>query len=173
MRSSTLVAICSCKASDRLVLPTELPAIHGLQLPGVAARLPSRKVRSLVGAATGGEPGCHSDVANALVMVRSYMEKTWGVHLVEADDLDVPEDHLLNRAPHVVHRFLQVFPEAVAVGHADIPTCDDEVVKVPAGRRGTGMRRQARRRHGGTGRRSLEMATDTTCMIEKKHKTKN
>ena len=49
MRSSTLVAIFSCKASDRLVLPTELPAIHGLQLPGVAARLPSRKVRSLVG----------------------------------------------------------------------------------------------------------------------------
>ena len=49
MRSSTLVAIFSCQASDRLVLPTELPAIHGLQLPGVAARLPSRKVRSLVG----------------------------------------------------------------------------------------------------------------------------
>ena len=103
-------------------------------------------------------------LANALVMVRSYVEKNRGAPM-STSDATISEIAILTSSI----AFSTFFSEAVAVGHADVPTCDDEVVKVPAGRRGTGMRHQTRRRHGlagGTGRRSLNMATDTTCMIE-------
>jgi hypothetical protein len=50
MRSSTLVAIFPSAASDRLVLPRELVAMHGLELPAqVVSRLSASRVRSLVG----------------------------------------------------------------------------------------------------------------------------
>jgi hypothetical protein len=50
LRSSILVALCTPPAEDRLLLPTELPALHGLEFPpGLASRLPAADVRSLVG----------------------------------------------------------------------------------------------------------------------------
>jgi len=50
MRSSTLVAVFPSAASDRLVLPTELVAMHGLELPAqLMSRLPDRRLVSLVG----------------------------------------------------------------------------------------------------------------------------
>ena len=48
--SSVLVVLCRPPAEDRLLLPTELPALHGLEIPfGVLSRLPAADVRSLVG----------------------------------------------------------------------------------------------------------------------------
>jgi hypothetical protein len=50
LRSSQLLAIHRCAAADRMLLPSELPAMHGLHLPGsVLSALPAAAVRSLVG----------------------------------------------------------------------------------------------------------------------------
>lgn len=50
LKSSCLVAMYDSAESDRLVLPSELPAVHGLHIPPiVAADLPPRAVRALVG----------------------------------------------------------------------------------------------------------------------------
>ena len=50
LRSSVLVVLCRPPAEDRLLLPTELPALHGLEIaPGLLSRLPAADVRSLVG----------------------------------------------------------------------------------------------------------------------------
>lgn len=51
LKSSCLVAVFGRGSdADRLLLPSELPAIHGLELPSsVVSRLPARAVRSLLG----------------------------------------------------------------------------------------------------------------------------
>ena len=50
MKSSCLVAMFDSVESDRLLLPSELPAVHGLHLPpDVLGDLPPRAVRNLVG----------------------------------------------------------------------------------------------------------------------------
>lgn len=51
LKSSCLVAVFGRGSDrDRLMLPSELPAIHGLELPSsVVSRLPARAVRSLLG----------------------------------------------------------------------------------------------------------------------------
>jgi len=50
MRSSKLVAIFESEDDDRLILPSELPSIHGISLPShVLAELEPKKVASLVG----------------------------------------------------------------------------------------------------------------------------
>ena len=51
LKSSCLVAVFGRGSdADRLLLPSELPAIHGLELPSsVVSRLPARAVRSLIG----------------------------------------------------------------------------------------------------------------------------
>ena len=49
MKSSILVAVFPREASDRMLLPEELPAMHGLQLPPVASDLHASQVRALVG----------------------------------------------------------------------------------------------------------------------------
>ena len=50
LRSSTMTALYSSGGQDRLLLPQELPAIHGLRLPPtVLPRLPEAVLRSLVG----------------------------------------------------------------------------------------------------------------------------
>ena len=50
LRSSQLLAMHRCAAADRMLLPSELPAMHGLHLPArVLCALPASAVRSLVG----------------------------------------------------------------------------------------------------------------------------
>ena len=50
LRSSKLVAVFESPEHDRLLLPSEMPGIHGIRLPAeVAANLAPREVRSLVG----------------------------------------------------------------------------------------------------------------------------
>jgi site-specific DNA-cytosine methylase len=50
LRSSILVALRAPPEEDRLLLPSELPALHGLKLsPDLVSRLPAADVRSLVG----------------------------------------------------------------------------------------------------------------------------
>jgi hypothetical protein len=50
LRSSTLIAIFESPEQDRLLLPSELPGIHGIRLPPEAlSSLAPREVRSLVG----------------------------------------------------------------------------------------------------------------------------
>ena len=50
LRSSVLVVVRRPPAEDRLLLPTELPALHGLEIAsGLLSRLPAAEVRSLVG----------------------------------------------------------------------------------------------------------------------------
>ena len=50
LRSSTLVAIFDSPERDRVLLPSEMPGMHGMRLPaGVAAKLTPRDVRSRVG----------------------------------------------------------------------------------------------------------------------------
>ena len=50
MRSSTLVALFESEDDDRLILPREMPGIHGISLPtGVLSRLEPKAVRSFVG----------------------------------------------------------------------------------------------------------------------------
>ena len=50
MRSSMLVALFESDDDDRLILPREMPGIHGISLPdGVLSKLQPREVRSLVG----------------------------------------------------------------------------------------------------------------------------
>lgn len=50
LRSSKLAAIFESEAEDRMFLPSELPAMHGIHLPPcVLSRLPARAVRSLLG----------------------------------------------------------------------------------------------------------------------------
>ena len=50
LRSSTLVAMFESEDDDRLLLPSELPGIHGISLPHhVLAKLEPKEVRSLTG----------------------------------------------------------------------------------------------------------------------------
>lgn len=49
MKTSCLVALCDSEESDRLLLPSELPAIHGFELPAKVRDLPSSAVRGLIG----------------------------------------------------------------------------------------------------------------------------
>ena len=50
LRSSKLMVVFQEEEQDRLLLPAEMPAMHGLHLPKcVMDRLPARVVRSLVG----------------------------------------------------------------------------------------------------------------------------
>ena len=50
MRSSALVALFESEDDDRLILPREMPGIHGISLPtGVLSRLEPKEVRSFVG----------------------------------------------------------------------------------------------------------------------------
>ena len=50
LRSSKLMVVFQEEEQDRLLLPSEMPAMHGLHLPKcVMERLPARGVRSLVG----------------------------------------------------------------------------------------------------------------------------
>ena len=50
LRSSKLMVFFQEEEQDRLLLPAEMPAVHGLHLPKcVMDRVPARGVRSLVG----------------------------------------------------------------------------------------------------------------------------
>jgi hypothetical protein len=50
LRSSKLVAVFESPEHDRLLLPSEMPGIHGMRLPSeVVASLAPREVRSLIG----------------------------------------------------------------------------------------------------------------------------
>ena len=50
LRSSKLMAIFGSEDEDRMLLPSEMPGIHGIRLPpSVLSKLPAHAVRSLVG----------------------------------------------------------------------------------------------------------------------------
>jgi len=82
LRSSVLIVLRRPPAEDRLLLPTELPALHGLEIPsGLLSRLPAADVRSLVGNSV------------HIVQVGVFVQFALGTRVLQAQEASDDEDN--------------------------------------------------------------------------------